>query len=66
MDVEKIHETLQSLAPQDDSDLKDALLVKWVVVMDWINPEGQRVLTRRCAENMTRWEVEGLVRYSWR
>lgn len=70
MNKEQIHEAIQSSANQEDDDLKDAVLVKWVLVADFMNPKGERVLIRSWAENMIKYEVEGLLRYghssNWR
>jgi uncharacterized membrane-anchored protein YjiN (DUF445 family) len=60
MDRENILNVLQAEGRKDD-DLKDSVCVKWVVVMDWMSPDGTRTIQRVMSENMTGWEREGLL-----
>lgn len=39
--------------------LKGAMLVGWVVVAEWMTPDGERWLTKFNARDTTRWQVQG-------
>jgi hypothetical protein len=53
-----IHDALQSgseLAKRDH-----AVLTGWVIVAEWMTPDGDRWLTKGYASNVTHWQASGM------
>ncbi|HKI23103.1 MAG TPA: hypothetical protein VKA24_06765 [Gaiellaceae bacterium] len=43
--AEKLHDAIQ-VSQEDNGRLDSAVLVGWVVVAEWVGPDGTRTLTR--------------------
>jgi hypothetical protein len=51
-----IHEAIQEHAPAG----QDALLTGWALVAEWIDPEGERWLSKAHASSTTSWGAKGM------
>lgn len=60
----KVHAEQVHAAIQEGPDVpaEDAVLVKWVVIADWMHTDGTRELTRIAPAGMPIWELRGLCR----
>jgi hypothetical protein len=53
---EAIHEAIQAHAPSG----RKAILTGWVMVAEWMDPEGDRWLSRAHAASTTSWAANGM------
>jgi hypothetical protein len=68
----RIHEVVQGTNDQQD-ELEDAVLVGWVLVSEWMDPTGERWLSKMSGSNggdsgPTRWTERGYLHealYNW-
>lgn len=59
---DRIHELLQELGPESVE--RDAVLVGWAVVTDWIDDEGTRYISRGHSASIPSWVAEGLYHHA--
>jgi hypothetical protein len=66
---EMIHQTMQATSAGDE-DIDGAVLVGWVVVSEWVAPDGSRWLSR-CSGNgsgsgrdLPAWQEQGYLHYA--
>lgn len=58
--TEKMHQHLRYVV-SDHDDFADSVVVRWVVVMDFLHPDGTRTLTRFIGPTGTQvWEADGM------
>lgn len=55
-DRERISEALQSC---EGLPLEGSLLVGWVLIAEWLHPDGTQLLSRFGSENLTQWQRQG-------
>lgn len=53
-----IHTTLQELGPADMD--KQAVLVGWAIVLDWMDEDGERWLSKAHSATIPAWSANGL------
>jgi len=53
-----IHQTIQDLGPADID--KQAVLVGWVIVCDWMDEDGERWLSKAHSASIPGWTAEGM------
>lgn len=56
---DRLHRFLQEDGPADPA-AKGALLAGWVIVTAWIDPNGERWLTKAHAAELPSWAANGL------
>lgn len=44
---------------------KDMLITKWVVVAEYVRPDGTRGLVRQWSESCAPWDVDALLAWTW-
>jgi hypothetical protein len=57
---EKTRAFFQELGPPDPEDA-GAILTGWVVVQEWMNPNGEKSLVRGWDHSLTRWSANGMM-----
>jgi hypothetical protein len=55
-----LQEQIQARAPFDSG----AMVVRFVVVVDWAKPDGTRWVSRIGSEDLTEWERDGLLHHA--
>lgn len=63
-DRARIHDALQQCA--DTADTADGVLTAWVVVAEWMTPDGERWLTRLDSDAITAWQRDGMLDHGLR
>ena len=59
---EMLHKAIQSISSATDDDpIEGAFLRNWIVIGDWVSPAGERWLTGFRSEDVTSWEVTGML-----
>ena len=60
-DQERVQAALQACTPREDGVGPDdgALVVGWVVLCEWVAPDGERWLTKLTNPNCTIWQQQG-------
>jgi hypothetical protein len=58
-----LHDTIQTAGPGTDELPAGALLIGWVLVADWMSPDGDRWLSRECGgatrDRLPGWQERG-------
>ena len=57
---EKTREFFQLLGPADPDEV-GSVLTGWVVVQEWMNPAGEKFLTRGWDPVLTLWSAKGMM-----
>jgi hypothetical protein len=55
---DEIHAKLQELGPANIE--KEAVLVGWVIVCDWMDEDGERWLSKGHSATIPRWTADGM------
>lgn len=55
---DQIHATIQELGPADIE--KQAVLVGWVIVCDWMDEDGDRWLSKAHSASVPEWSANGM------
>ena len=56
---DRIHALLQELGPPDDEQA-GGLLIGWVLVMEWVDTNGEKWLSRGHSAEISTWHASGL------
>lgn len=56
---EKVNAFLQELGPGGIKD--SAVLTGWVLVAEWMDEEGEKWISKGCADNLTTWAANGFL-----
>lgn len=57
---DKTREFFQDLGPADPED-NGSILTGWVVVQEWMHPEGRKFLTRGWDHAIPQWHAHGML-----
>ena len=57
---EKTREFFQALGPSDPEEV-GSVLAGWVVCLEWMNPAGEKFLTRGWDPSCTVWSAKGMM-----
>lgn len=57
-DRERIHAALEKCEITAST---EGLLVAWVVIAEWVTPDGERWLSRRTLDELSPWQRDGML-----
>jgi hypothetical protein len=67
MKLEELRERVENAleAPPDDPEVpEDSICVAWVLVADWMTPEGERVIRVDASNGLPMWTVNGMLQWA--